>query len=105
MVTPVGRYHVISHAPSQYKVFLGLDYPNADDYRRFEALKKNGTIPKGARIGNAIGIHGPPVSLVPEAKSNLQAHDWTAGCIAVSDEAISEIAGLVRDGTPVDIED
>src|SRR5688572_19024702 len=26
MVTPVGRYHVIMHQPSQYRWFLRLDY-------------------------------------------------------------------------------
>jgi murein L,D-transpeptidase YafK len=105
MVTPVGRYHVTMRSPSQYKVFLRLDYPNAEDYKRFAALKQRGELPKDARIGGDIGIHGPPVSTPEPMKSALKAHDWTAGCIAVDDHEISEIARLVRDGTPVDIED
>ena len=34
-VTPVGRYHVTTHQPSHYKIFLRLDYPNAEDRARF----------------------------------------------------------------------
>ena len=30
-------------------------------------------------------------------------HDWTAGCIAVTDAEIEEIEKAVRDGTPVEI--
>jgi murein L,D-transpeptidase YafK len=105
MVTPVGRYHITMHQPSQYKVFLRLDYPNVDDYRRFSSLKQSGELPKEAKIGGDVGIHGPPVSLAAEVKSSLKEHDWTAGCIAVNDDEISEVARLVRDGTPVDIED
>ncbi len=29
--------------------------------------------------------------------------DWTAGCIAVTDEEIEEIWRLVPDGTPIEI--
>ena len=31
LVTPVGHYHVVRHAPSHLHIFLELDYPNADD--------------------------------------------------------------------------
>lgn len=103
--TPVGRYHVTMHQPSQYKVFLRLDYPTAADHQRFAMLKARGELPKSARIGGDIGIHGPPVSLGPAAKALLEKVDWTAGCIAVDEEEIVEIARLVPDGTIVDIEE
>jgi murein L,D-transpeptidase YafK len=98
MVTPVGRYHVTMHQPSQFKIFLRLDYPNAQDWERFKKLKKEGALPDGARIGGDIGIHGgtPPT---------LKGRDWTAGCVGVEDDEIVEIAKLVPDGVPVDIED
>ncbi len=105
MTTPVGRYHVTMHQPSQYKTFLRLDYPTAADHRRFAMLKERGEIPKSARIGGDIGIHGPPVALDGITKTALKAFDWTAGCIAVDEDEISEIARLVPDGTIVDIED
>jgi murein L,D-transpeptidase YafK len=105
LVTPVGRYHITMHQPSQYKIFLRLDYPNAEDYKRFASLKKSGELEATAKIGSDIGIHGPPVSVPTPLKSTLKTFDWTAGCIAVDDDEISDIARQVRDGTPVDIED
>lgn len=104
-VTPVGRYHVTAHQPSRYKFFLRLDYPNDEDRRRFAALKKSGELPASARIGGDVGIHGPPVSLDEEQKARLVEYDWTLGCIALGEAEIIEVARLVRDGTPVDIED
>src|ERR1041384_6616281 len=63
MTTPVGRYHITMHQPSQYKVFLRLDYPTGEDFKRFNALKAKGELPKDATIGGDIGIHGPPVKV------------------------------------------
>jgi murein L,D-transpeptidase YafK len=105
MTTPVGRYHVTQHQPSQYKVFLRLDYPTAADYRRFAMLKERGDLPRSATIGGDIGIHGPPIAMSESGKAALKALDWTAGCIAVDEDEISEVARLVRDGTVVDIEE
>lgn len=104
-VTPVGRYHVIMHQPSEYRVFLRLDYPNAADRARFADLKKKGVLPAHATIGGDIGIHGPPIRLEDEDKRALQGQDWTLGCVAVMDDEIRDIARRVPDGTPVDIED
>lgn len=105
MVTPVGRYHVTMHQPSQYKIFLRLDYPTADDWSRFNKLKASGDLPKEARIGGDIGIHGPPVRLPAEVRGKLKSVDWTAGCVALDEDEIEEVSKLVTDGTIVDIED
>jgi murein L,D-transpeptidase YafK len=105
MVTPVGRYHVTMRQPSQYKIFLRLDYPNADDWARFNRAKASGELPRDARIGGDIGIHGPPVRLPAEVKAKIKDVDWTAGCIAVNEDEIEEIARLAPDGVVVDIED
>jgi murein L,D-transpeptidase YafK len=104
-VTPVGRYRVLMRQPSQYRVFLRLDYPNADDRVRFAQLKRSGALPATATIGGDIGIHGPPVSLSEDVKAEINEHDWTLGCIAIDDAKIKELARLVPDGTIVDIED
>ena len=102
-VTPVGHYHVTMHQPSQFHLFLRLDYPNADDRARFAKLVAGGELPKEARIGGDIGIHGaPPQKEWKEVHKNF---DWTLGCVAVDDAEIDEIGSLVADGTPVDIED
>ncbi len=102
-VTPVGHYHVTMHQPSQFHLFLRLDYPNTDDHARFTKLVASGAIPKDATIGGDIGIHGAPPQ--PQWKNIHKTVDWTLGCVAVDDDEIDEIGSLVRNGTPVDIED
>src|SRR5690348_3293 len=63
-VTPVGHYHVVSRTRSVFTIFMRLDYPNADDWKRFAQLKASGELPKDATIGGDIGIHGgTPVGL------------------------------------------
>ena len=102
-VTPVGRYHIVSKSPSRYRVFMGLDYPNAEDRARFARLKADGTLPNDARIGGDVGIHGAPPQ--PEWKSTHKAVDWTLGCVAVDDDEIEVIARQTQVGTLVEIED
>ena len=93
------------HQPSQYRWFLRLDYPNAEDVKRFDALMRSGALPRDAKIGGDIGIHGPPVSAPDLLKPAYKLSDWTLGCIAVDDEEIQENARLVKDGTDVTIEE
>ena len=102
-VTPVGRYHVVMHQPSQFHQFLRLDYPNAEDRARFARLQASGELPKEATIGGDIGIHGSPPQL--GWKPIHKTVDWTLGCVAVDDAEIDEIGHLVADGTPVEITD
>ena len=101
LVTPVGRYHVVKHLPSYLRIFLQLDYPNADDRARFEDLKKRGELPKNASIGGEIGIHGEPPEAKPFHKAEYQSH----GCVVLEDAEIDQVARMVPDGTTVDIED
>lgn len=103
--TPVGRYHVTAHQPSKYRMFLRLDYPNAEDRARFARLKHESKLAADATIGGDIGIHGPPVKMPELLKPTLKLTDWTLGCIAVNDDEIQEIARLVKDGTDVVIEE
>ena len=100
-VTPVGRYHVVKHMPSHLRIFLSLDYPNADDRARFEELKKKGELPKNATIGSWIGIHGEPPEAKPFKKAEYQSH----GCVVLEDKEIDVVARMVPDGAQVDIED
>jgi murein L,D-transpeptidase YafK len=93
-VTPVGRYWVGHAIPSQFHLFMWVSYPNDADKKRFDSLKTEGKIPKEARIGGDIGIHG-----------GGSTGDWTLGCIALEDSEIEEVARLTKDGAVVDIED
>jgi murein L,D-transpeptidase YafK len=100
-VTPVGRYRVVKREPSHLRIFMRLDYPNADDRARFEELKRKGELPRNATIGGEIGIHGEPPEAKPFKKAEYQSH----GCVVLEDAEIDQVARAVPDGTPVDIED
>ena len=105
-VTPVGSYHVVNRGPSKFKIFMRLDYPNADDRKRFRDLKARGELPDGAAIGGDIGIHGgTPEGWNHDPEKSFADRDWTLGCIGVEDEEITAIARRTPDGTPVDIDD
>lgn len=105
-VTPDGRYRVVSRQASKFRVFLRLDYPNADDRARFAASKAAGDLPKDARIGGDIGIHGTPQGHeYDEQRASFRGVDWTAGCVGVQDDEIDRIVASVPDGTVIDIED
>ena len=101
MVTPVGHYRVLKHMPSHLRIFLWIDYPNAEDRARFEEAKKKGELPKSASIGGDIGIHGEPPEAKPFKKAEYQSH----GCVVLEDAEIDEVARMVPDGAAVDIED
>ena len=106
-VTPVGHYHVVNRGPSKsFTIFMRLDYPNAEDRKRFNALKADGTLPAGATIGGDIGIHGgTPEGWNKRDDVTTAQRDWTLGCISVEDDEIRAIAKRVPDGKPVDIDD
>lgn len=93
--TPEGLYAISGRNPqSAYHLSLRISYPSAADIER---ARKAGVDP-----GGDIMIHG-----LPNDKSKSDKHrttrDWTAGCIAVTDEEIEEIWRLVPDGTPIQI--
>ena len=93
--TPEGIYRIDSrNANSHFHRALHVSYPNAADIARARRL--------GVSPGGAIMIHGMPNRwrLLGWA---IQQTDWTAGCIAVSDEEIEEIWRMVRNGTIVEI--
>lgn len=88
--TPEGRYRVIRKLErSKFYRALLIDYPNADDRRRFAQAKKSGQVPKNAGIGNLIEIHGGGKDCV------------TYGCVALDDREISELFTRVDVNTPV----
>lgn len=95
--TPEGKYKIIGRNPkSAYHLSLRISYPNVVDKSR-AATKK-------VSPGGDIMIHGFP-NYAPDAFFNLihNNYDWTAGCIAVTDEEIEEIWKLVSDETLIEI--
>lgn len=93
--TPEGWYTIDYRNPdSDYYLSLRISYPNTMDRAAADA--------RGVSPGGQIYIHGQPTTM----KSALRAKrlkDWTAGCIAVSNEAMDELWRLVDLGTPIEI--
>lgn len=104
--TPEGTFRVVTRNPqSRFHLFLGLSYPSAEDAARGleaglvtksqaarikEADAAKRQPPWNTPLGGAIGIHG-------EGGSS----DWTLGCIAVDNDEIEELWGVVKMGTKV----
>jgi murein L,D-transpeptidase YafK len=93
--TPEGLYTVDwKNAQSKFHRALHVSYPNAADR---EHARKLGVDP-----GGEIEIHGIGAKFGYLGALHRQI-DWTAGCIAVTNEEIDEIWKLVAVGTPVEI--
>jgi len=94
--TPEGLYHITQkkgYGASKYNLALLLDYPNADDRRRFSQAKERGELTSRTRIGGLIEIHG----------DGGRGYDWTDGCVAPSDEDMKVLYNVASIGTPVAI--
>jgi len=93
--TPEGHYVIDSKNPrSHFHLALHISYPDAED-RAHAALRD---VPPGSDIM----IHGLPNGLGWLGRLHLL-HDWTDGCIAVTDPEIGQIWALVDTGTPIQI--
>jgi murein L,D-transpeptidase YafK len=93
--TPEGSYVLDSRNPNShfYKAFH-ISYPSSKDVA---VAKKLGVSP-----GGDIMLHGLPKEYAWVGKAHTL-HDWTDGCIAVTNEEIDEIWKVVRVGTPIEI--
>lgn len=87
--TPEGTFTFRSkRRPHRWHVFIWVDYPNAESYRRFKERKAHGLIPAGKDIGGEIGIHGVPDGMDHWIEAG---EDWTWGCIALKNADVDEI--------------
>jgi len=94
--TPEGMYKITARKSNGQTAFykaLLLDYPNADDKKRFSQNKKSGAIERDADIGGLIEIHG----------DGGKGIDWTDGCIALKNKDLDEVFKLSPAGTWVTI--
>jgi len=92
--TPEGRYRITqkkSHGQSKFGQALLLDYPNAEDRRRFAEARSRNQITRRTSIGGLIEIHG----------EGGRGEDWTDGCIAPDDTDMAWLYTQVQVGTPV----
>jgi len=94
--TPEGRYRVTDkrgQGQTQFYRALDLDYPNAEDRRRFDLAKKSGRIGPAKGIGSLIEIHGADNELLAQ----------TLGCIMLDNPNMAVLYEGVSVGTPVTI--
>lgn len=95
MKTPEGIYKIDSRNPqSSFHLALHISYPSDEDDKRAAA--------RGVSAGFDIMIHG-----IQNGRGWIGAFhrwkDWTAGCIAVTDEEIEELWRVTPDGTTIEI--
>lgn len=93
--TPEGKYFINGkNDKSKYHKNLGVSYPNQSDKAYAKKYNKS--------AGGDIKIHG-----LPNGKGNIGrfhlTRDWTAGCIAVTDQEIDELYKAVQVKTPIHI--
>jgi lipoprotein-anchoring transpeptidase ErfK/SrfK len=94
--TPEGRYHITekrSNGSTRWYKALVLNYPNDEDKKAFEAMRRRGEIPRGRGPGSLIEIHG-----LGGKQSN-----WTDGCVALQNSSMDSLFAQVPTGTPVTI--
>ncbi len=85
--TPEGQYVIDRKNPrSAYHLSVGISYPNDRDRAYARALGRN--------PGGDIFFHGTPHEMQGRP-------DWTAGCLAITNEEVEELYAMVPLGTPV----
>ncbi len=97
--TPEGWFTISRINPnSKYNKFMAISYPNDSARIRFNDLKARGIIPRSARIGGDIGIHG-----IWKGGDDLieMGVGWTDGCVALKNHDVDELFTLVGVGTRV----
>jgi murein L,D-transpeptidase YafK len=93
MKTPEGLYSINDKKPnSHFYKNLGVSYPNEQDVLEAAALGKS--------VGKDIKIHGLGTARAPLGKLHLWM-DWTAGCMAITNDEIEELYEVVAVGTPI----
>ena len=99
--TPEGVYHIASKRPHEkWDKMMLIDFPTKPDLEKFNERKANGLIPRNAKIGGGIAIHGtwPHDDMAVDLYQN-----WTNGCIALKNEDIEELYDMLPIGTQVTI--
>jgi murein L,D-transpeptidase YafK len=93
--TPEGLYYIDGKNPnSAYHQNLGISYPSSKDTKNAALL--------GKTTGGDIKMHGLPNGFGFIGKFQRW-HDWTDGCIGLTDTEIDELYDNVKVGTPIEI--
>lgn len=97
--TPEGTFSIISkRIHPGWKRFMGIDYPTKESIQKFNERKAAGIIPKNAKIGGDIGIHG---TWMNEDFKIDNYDNWTEGCISMRNADVIELYNMIPEGTKV----
>lgn len=99
--TPEGTFHIASKRPHEkWDKMMLIDFPTQTDIEKFNERKAKGLIPKNAKIGGGIAIHGtwPHDEMAVDLYQN-----WTNGCIALKNSDVDELYDMLPVGTTVTI--
>jgi len=77
--------------------FFRISYPNENDIKRFNELKKKGLIPQKASIGSGLAIHGT-------CDEPSIGHRGSSGCIRLRNSDIVKLDKYIKIGTMIYIE-
>ena len=97
--TPEGSFRITNKRPHEkWHRMLMLDYHNKESWEKFRQRKAQGLIPKSARIGGGIAIHGtwPKDDIVVDDFTN-----WTNGCVSLKNDDLDELDEILPVGTRV----
>jgi murein L,D-transpeptidase YafK len=97
--TPEGVYHIATKRPHEkWDKMMLIDFPTRSDLDKFNQRKAQGLIPKNARIGGGIAIHGtwPHDDMAVDLYQN-----WTNGCISLKNADVDELYDLLPIGTQI----
>jgi len=99
--TPEGSFKIISKRPHEkWDKMMLIDFPTKSDIAKFNERKAKGLVPKSARIGNGIGIHG---TWDRDDMAVDLFQNWTNGCISLKRQEMDEIYSIIPIGTKVTI--
>ncbi len=100
--TPEGTFKIVSKYPHKsWSKFIWINYPNDGSWRKHNAAKNEGIIPKDANIGGEIGIHGVPKGM--DKLIDLQ-FNWTLGCISLKNKDVDELYPYISKSTVIIIQ-
>lgn len=114
--TPIGTYKILDFKPnSRFHFFMLINYPNQVDAwhgyidnlidaRQFKEIivanRNNRVPPQNTLLGGYIGLHG--IGEVNDEKLIIHSKEnWTEGCIALTNDEISELRNYVTIGTTI----
>jgi murein L,D-transpeptidase YafK len=95
--TPEGTYSIVDMRtdPKYYKEIL-ISYPNAEDRKRSQAL--------GLNPGGGITFHAQvPWNWDGKGDDYTLSHDWTIGCMALTNKGMDNVWNSVNKDTVVEI--